>query len=423
MRMKLSVCVLVASAGLASSASGQVEVILQEGMMIDGSNVTIVGAPTVDGEGNSGLLFGLADGRRGIWRSGSVDFLDDQALPTVLSGGETTIGVGNGGKWVYSPSIDGGDGLWSDAGFVIVENTQAPDFAPGINSTFHSRPSMGDDGSIYWVSGFNDGAGGTSTQGNMVYKRDAGTGTTTTLLRTGETYGSTLVDSIGFDYAVASDGSHGIFEYTDANQSSTADDTVLVDGFVVAQEGSASGSGDNWDNFDYKAINTSGNYLFSGDTDGASSSDEFIAYNGSVAVREGDSVDGVTLGSSVRGLAINNANAAAFVWTDTASTSIEHLFYASDASALGMASVLLSTGDMIDADGDGTLDAVVTDFNAFTNGDITLRNDGWVYLDVDLDDLSGNDLGEAAIRVRVPAPAGATALALAGLVGLRRRRR
>lgn len=414
---------LVAAAG-AATASAQVEVILQEGMMIDGSAVSIVGAPTVDAEGNEGLLFGLADGRRGIWRSGAVDFIDDQALPTALSGGETTIAVANGGKWVYSPSIDGADGLWSDQGFVIVENTQAPGFAPGVNTTFHSRPTMADDGTIFWASGYNDGAGGTSTQGDIIYRRDGATGTFSTMLTTGETYDGTLVsDAINFDFAVSYDGNHSIFEYDDDNQSSSSNGTILVDYNVVAQEGSATGQGDNWDNFDYKSMNNSGNYLFSGDTDGSSSSDEFIAYNGAIALREDDTVDGVTLGSSVRGVAINNANQAAFVWTDDASSSIEHLFFASDASALAAAGVLLSTGDMIDTDGDGNLDAVVTDFNAFTNGDISLRNDGWVYLDVDLDDLAGNDLGEAAIRVRVPAPAGVTALAAAGLLGLRRRRR
>ena len=139
-------------------------------------------------------------------------------------------------------------------------------------------------------------------------------------------------------------------------------------------------------------------------------------------MREGDVIDGVTLGTSVRSVALNNANEAAFVWTDTSSTSVEHLFYAADAGNLTNAQLLLSTGDQIDTDGNGSPDAIITDFNAFNNGDISLRSDGWIYLDVDLDDLQGNDLGEAAIRVQIPTPGALALLAVGGLFSRRRRR-
>ena len=214
---------------MASLAFGtNVEVIVQEGDSLGGSTVSLIGAPKVDAEGNVGLIFGLADGRRGIWRGlGAVFFSDDPAVAE-LSGGETTIGIGNGGKWIYSPSIDpdgaggpdpSGDGIWSSEGFIIVENTPAPDFPANFNTTFHSRPYMTDAGTMYWVSGLNDGAGGTSSQERMLYKRDANTGTIGTVLRAGDVIGATEVAPFGginFDYSFSYDDNHSILEYTDA---------------------------------------------------------------------------------------------------------------------------------------------------------------------------------------------------------------
>ena len=106
------------------------------------------------------------------------------------------------------------------------------------------------------------------------------------------------------------------------------------------------------------AINNDGVYLFSGDTDGATTTDEFIAYNGVIAIREGDVIDGVTLTSTawVRGLAINNLGQAAFAWGPNSGAD-EYLFLSCDASDLaGSAQLVLATGDTLDFDGNGVAD-------------------------------------------------------------------
>ena len=168
--------------------------------------------------------------------------------------------------------------------------------------------------------------------------------------------------------------------------STDTDGFLYVDSSLVAREGDPNGSGiDNWDNFDFVSINNTGAYLFSGDTDGVTSSDEFIAYNGAIILREGDTVDGVTLesGFAVRGLGINNLGQAVFDW---GSGSVEHLFFACDASDLqGTGRLVLSTGDDVDLDGNGTGDATVTDLPAGLVHTFALADDGRFFINADLD--------------------------------------
>ena len=186
--------------------------------------------------------------------------------------------------------------------------------------------------------------------------------------------------------------------------STTNDGFVYVDGSLVARETDPTGSGDNWDNFDTVSINTGGHYLFSGDTDGATATDEFIAYDGTIAVREGDSLAGVALTStaSVQDVSINDLGQAVHLWS---AGGVETLFFASDASDLAGTSLpLLGTGDFVDLDGDGSGDATVTDFNASTviGPGLSLAEDGRVFVEVDLD-YGGGDL-EAIIQLDLPDP-------------------
>lgn len=181
--------------------------------------------------------------------------------------------------------------------------------------------------------------------------------------------------------------------------STSTDAFLYVDGVLVAQEGSPTGSGsDNWDTFDYVNINNDGNYLFSGDTDGDTTTDEFIGYNGSIVIREGDTVGGVVLTSSMfmRGVAINNLGHAAFALS---ADGLEHLFFSCDASDLAnTAQLVLSVGDQVDLDGGGP-DATVTDINTTLHG-LSLADDGRIFIEVDLDYGAG-DL-EAVIGLNLP---------------------
>ncbi len=280
------------------------------GAMVDGLN-----PPFTDGGGRVGFNGALTSGERFIWIDGGIVFLDSSVVGATLTGAESTMGISDADGFIYSPSVDGDDSVWSHTGLVLRENVQAPDFPAGTNNTFNSRPTMSPGGAAYWIAGFDD-TGGTSTLGRMLYTTPtAPAGDITVVLRSDDMVDGLAIarpSGIGFDYQVSDDGTHHIHDLL-MDTGSTADDgAIYVDGALVAREGQANGTGANWDNFDVVSINDAGNYLFSGDDDGDSSKDEFLAYNGVIGVREGDVVGGIALTTTaaVLGASLNNAGQA-----------------------------------------------------------------------------------------------------------------
>jgi hypothetical protein len=350
-----------------------------------------------------------------VWYDAGVTWFNSNAAPgNTLAGAESTMGVGDAGQFIYSPSVDGDDAVWTHNGLLLADGMQAPGFPSGTVNTFNSRPQMRASGQAYWVSGFNE-TGGTATQGRMLYTSpDATPGTITVVLRSDDLVDGFPIDrpsGIGFDYEFSDDGAHHI-QVLLLDTGSTANDAVIyVDGAVVARELSPAGGGlpgENWDNFDVVSINNAGDYIFSGDTDGSTATDEFIAYNAVIALREGNAVGGVTLTStaSVQAASINDLGQAVHLWS--VSGGVEHLFFAPDASDLATGVRLLSTGDLIDVDGDMVGDFTVDDFNASTaiGPGLDLAEDGFVYVEVDLTPaapLLGVSL-EAIIRLGLPIP-------------------
>ena len=378
-----------------------VMVVTQDGDTPPGSGgdpVTSLNAPFTNADGEVGFTGAITGGmtHNFVWFDGGITFVDSTVMGMTLSGGESTMGIGDSGQFIYSPSVDGDDAVWTHNGLLAVDGTQAPGFPMGTNSTFHSRPTMLPGGRAHWVSGFNE-SGGTSTEGRMLYTSpDAMPGTIAVVLRSDDLIGGFTIDrpsGIDFDYHVSDNGAHHIQTLLMDTGSTTDDDFVYVDGALVARETDPTGPGDNWDNFDSVSINDAGHYLFSGDTDGATGSDEFIAYDGTIAVREGDTIGGVTLTSSasVQALSISNLGQALHLWSISGGTEV--LFLASDASDLSGTSLpLLRTGDMVDVDGNGTADATVTDFNAsgVIGPGLSLAEDGRQFVEVDLDYGAGD---------------------------------
>jgi hypothetical protein len=168
-----------------------------------------------------------------------------------------------------------------------------------------------------------------------------------------------------------------------------------------------------------------GNYAFSGDTDGDSGSDEFVAYNGMISLREGDTIGGVELasGSSVHALSINNLDEVVQIWGSGFGSSAEEYLFFGDADDMLNSTLLLQLGDELDVDGDDLSDYVVIDFNASgTIGPgLDLAEDGYVYVELDLEPVAGGDEFEAVVRLAVPEPSTLALLALSGLAVLRRR--
>lgn len=350
----------------------------------NGDVCTGIGAPFTTASGGVAYSVTLASGDRGL-------FLDDQPLwfnsdsaAPVLSSFESSYGATDAGGFIYSPSIDGSDGVWSDQGLLAVKDTAAPVLPIPAMSTFHSRPSMNAFGARYWIAGISD-SGGTSTERRVLFRSVTGTPTDIQIeSAAGDVLGGFTIADLDFDYAVSSDDAHLMQVLNLETGASTDDTVVVVDGGLIARESLPDGTGDNWDNFDVVAVNAAGNHLFSGDTDGATSADEFIAYNGMISVREGDVVDGITLGSTVRFASINNANEGAFGWTDPSND--EHVFAACDASSMAGANLLLSTGDEVDWNGDGVGDATVIDLVTSTvSASRTSADNGTVYVEVEVD--------------------------------------
>lgn len=415
----------IAHAGPSNTVSG--DIVVQEGDIIDGSAVSSVGSPFTNGNGDVGAVLNLDDGRRAIWYGSGVIFTSDMALPDTVTGGESTMGIGNNGEFIYSPSFNGNDSVWGQNGLILAEPDQAPGYAPGFDITFNSRPQMIDDGSGFWIGGINDGAGGTSTVERAMFRSNPN-GTIDRVIGAGDAIGNSgglsinIGSGVDFDYHVSGNGANMINVFTSDSGSTTNDGVVAVNGDMVARESLATGQGDNWDNFDHVSINNSGNFVFSGDTDGASSSDEFIAFNGDIALREGSMIDGLTLGSSVDALSINNLDQAAFIW-DTAEAT-ETLFFANNAMDFSSAIALLSVGDQFDMDHDGVGDWLIDDFNASSaiGPGLDFAEDGFVHVEVDLESFDGSTNIEAIISVAVPSPGAGAILAFAGLAATRRRR-
>lgn len=387
-----------------ATAHAGIEVVIAEGDVAPGTAglvVSTLNAPFTTGDGRVGFT-GAVIGSNFVWFDAAVTWLNTDGLPFVLTGAESTMGVSDAGRFIYSPSVDGNDAVWTDAGLLLREDDPAPDF-PGQLITFCSRPTMLPDGTAYFVSGLNPAKGG-ATLRRVLYRADAGG--ISKVIASGDPIEGFVVDSpsgVGFDYDHSDDGAHEILSLVIDTGSSTNDDVIAVDGVIVARESFPTGDGDNWDNFDSVSINNGGRYVFAGDTDGASTSDEFIAVNSSIAIREGDDVGCTTLaGAAVLGLSVNDDGTVAHAWS--ISGGHEMLFVGQSGSLAATSRIVLQTGDEVDSDGDGNVDSVIVDFNAsnIIGPGYELAEDGFVHAEVDLEPIGGGDGREAIVRVALP---------------------
>lgn len=371
----------------------EAHVLVREGGVLPGGagTVDVMFSPFTDGAGVPGFTGDVLGDDNFVWYDGGAVWQNSDAVGAVVTGAEATMGVADGGGFIFSPSIDGADGVWTHHGELARENVQAPGYPAGINSSFHSRPTMLPGGEAFWVAGV-DLDGNTSTDRRVLYTSpDATAGSIGIVLEGGDTFdGYTLQqEGISFDYWVSDDGTFWVLTLQVETGSTSTDDVIAVADRIVARESIPTGDGDAWDNFDYVSVNNAGSFLFSGDTDGDTATDEFIAFDGTIALREGDTVDGVSLSSTayVRAAAINDLGQAVHAWRDGAD--VEHVFAACDASDLaGTSRLLISTGDTLDLDGDGVADATFTDLETVSHN-WDLAENGWLWLEASIDEGFG----------------------------------
>lgn len=400
LNITLSILASAAPAGISPSVD-LIAAVGQAATGADGLPIVTLNYPFTNGKGEVGFTGAINNGtsiEHFVWFDGGVTWRNGDEDTLTLSGAESTMGISDAGDFAYSPSYGGLDAIWTQAGPILVEDDLAPDVADRYITSL-DRPMMLPDGRTTFVAGLAD-APGTTTLLRSLYEWDGST--FTTLMTAGDLIGGIPIQpaaGIGFDYHRSDNGAH-LIGFVLLDTGSTNDDgAVHVDGQLIARENHPlfKGSAEDWDNFDSVSINNDGRYVFSGDTAGPTESDEFIAVDGAIALREGMMIAGETLGGNVLGASINNLDNVLHAWQ----TGTGEAVFLSDADDLaGTAERLIGTGDLIDTDNDGIGDHTVTDIESNTTlgPAFSLGEDGFAYVTVDLQAATGGSF-RAVIRL------------------------
>lgn len=400
-------------------------VVLKEGDNLALSTVASLGPAYVNGNGKVGFVGTLADEQRFVWFDTGTSFLSNSAQPNTLAGHEPSMGISNSGGFIYSPSFNGKDSVYTHNGKLLAAGDAAPTL-PGRFSTFNMQPRMLDDGTAVWVGGTSTSAGGaTSAEAAWRCSDTANLNSCTTDLRSSQLVDGVQITAGGlnFSFDYSGNGLHHIHQIF-VNSALANDNRLWVDGSTVAIEGTHTGGGDNWLDFGNVSINNFGDYVFRADTSSAVTMDEVLAFNGLIKVREGNVVDGKTLGSNLYETSINNLGTVAAVWS---SSSTETLFVWPNIQSAPLAGLaLLSVNDTIDVNNDATADYTIMDINTPSqfeqDSGLDLGDDGYIYVNVDMRPVGGGATVQAVIRL-TPEPASMLLIAISTLALSRRSRR
>jgi hypothetical protein len=296
----------------------------------------------------------------------------------------------------------------------------------------------------YWVGGYTNAPGGT-TQARALFTGPVPTPVFKTGDVVGNSGGQTLhVNGPGFGERFSALGTHWIT--TPQLSGPTANDmAVVVDASVIDAGGSpvreglsvpasvGGLAGELWALFDTVAINEAGTSFVTGDTNAATTVDEFVMVKDTIVLREGAAVN-TSLGAGVVSGAIewgdmNESEDWAVTWDVTvAAVNREALIVNGQ--------VVLLEGDLVDWNGDGVINASdnngrLSDFNgsrAVAVGEVQGGSFFDVFFTADVD-FNGtttltDDL-EAGFSYRfiIPEPGSLSLLAASGAALLFRRRR
>jgi len=397
----LFACFSLASATVGAQAGARI--ILKDGDSLGGGTVLSLSRPFIDGDGKVGFTGNIEIG--GVphdftYYDNGLLFLDTDALPDDLNTFEAFMGVGDQAEFIISSRFNGEDAVYTHKGLLAVENVQAPGLPAGINSTFHSRPRMVPNGTAFWIAGLNNGSGGTNSVGRIFYTVNSA-GAISPLLITGATEIAGRVitansSALDFDYGVSDNGNNYLNLLSlDAPGGGNTRALVRNGNTILAEVGQSAGRSEKWESIDLMDVNNNGDEVFTGDTDGDIETDEFIAFNGTIVLREGATVGGVTLtsGATVRGVDLNNNGQLLHIWKIE---DAEYLFVG-QADDLAATSVLMvSQSDQLDTDGDGSADFSIVDIYTFASS-AALTDDHRIFVELGLVATSGNTTEMEAI--------------------------
>jgi hypothetical protein len=403
----VTVASIVALAGAARAQVIPATVVAKNGDAIAGAagptTVSTLGSPYTDSTGKVGFIVSLADSSRSIWYNTGPVF--NSGSVAGLSGGETTIGISDTGTFIYSPSFNGDDAVWTGSGLLLVDGDPAPGF-PGQFNSFNSRPRMAANGTAFWVAGVSNTSGG-ATVANAFYSNatPANPAATIALNKTGDVINGLAMQGSGvnFVYDISSDATQRINLFL-LGPSGLTDAHIVLNGATVTTRESdpvPMGTGETWTSFRSVGIANSGSWIMTADTSAAAASDEVLVIDGAVALREGQSLDGLVLTGQTDAVSISDAGQFAVLWDLPSSQ--EGLFVGRTSSATG-AKLVAKTLTQIDVDGDTVADFFINDFNAsaITAPGLDLADDGFVYANVDLRTIGGVTDIEAIVRFAVP---------------------
>ncbi|TVQ61290.1 MAG: hypothetical protein EA379_06465 [Phycisphaerales bacterium] len=398
----------------------------------DGLAISSINAPFINGLGQVGFTGNLDNPLGGtigyVWFNDGITWKNTDAVGNTLTGNEATMGISNTGNFIYSPSTDGEDSVWTANGLLLRGTDAAPGF-PGEFATFNSRPIMLPDDTAYWVGGITGTQGG-STQGRVLWRADSA-GAITPVFRTGDTIGGFVLNTVGvgFGFNVSQNDQHHIHRLQMDGVPTATNEFIYVDGALEIRQGDAVGDGTTYSSYGVVDINNNGTWAFSGVTaGGVAANSNFINVNGQIDHRRGTTIDGVTIGTgaTVRGISLNNLDEMAFIWQTGSGASAEGTLFWGHTSNLAATSIaLISLGDELDTTGDGVADAILRQFRAsavITGQGIALTDDGYVYFHAELLKIGSGELFNAMLRLQVPTPGAAAMMAIVGLAGVRRRR-
>lgn len=259
------------------------------------------------------------------------------------------------------------------------------------------------------------------------------------------------------------DGSVGFAAITISNISSTRRPALFYDAGAVLQSGVTSIGGGIWDSFDSNGFRTTPDgthFLVRGDDEGSTTTDDLLAYDGTVVLREGSMISGSSVvvdgifdsrlaadgawfsrgdDASNDDWAVRSGTLVAKTGDPIVTGSLENwgdIFLAFNGNAAGAwvlagntdggdpntdsvivlnaELVVVREGDPVDLDGNGMFDddAFIgrgnSSLSAFAPNDVVLTDDNVLYFVAPLRDSMGNDLGtfgaggEAFMRLQLP---------------------